>query len=167
MSVESNSSLFCFCFCFLFFFVLTKLAPLSQPTRSKTKTNASSTRVFSRAWRRLHVITSNSDWFTELSASVVIGQSNCLGFGFTTLNCSTVQLSHRQFAAFGGGRRTLSPQQHQTLCYNSLIHDIHYILHIEWSFFMTPIVIIIILSSNAGYKIWQPVRLMWTNKLLK
>ena len=32
--------------------------------------------VFSRAWRRLHVIASNSDWFIVLFTSVTIGQSN-------------------------------------------------------------------------------------------
>ena len=42
--------------------------------------------LFSRAWRRLHVFASNSDWFITLFASVVIGQSNYSGFGFTTLN---------------------------------------------------------------------------------
>ena len=42
--------------------------------------------VFSRAWRRLHAFASNSDWFIALFTSVVIGQSNYFGFGFTTLN---------------------------------------------------------------------------------
>ena len=32
--------------------------------------------AFSRAWRRLHVFASSSDWFIGLSAFVVIGQSN-------------------------------------------------------------------------------------------
>ena len=42
--------------------------------------------VFSCAWRRLNVFALNSDWFIALLAPVVIGQSNCFGFGFTTLN---------------------------------------------------------------------------------
>ena len=42
--------------------------------------------VFSRAWRRLHVFASNSDWLVMLFAPVVIGQSNYFGFGFTTLD---------------------------------------------------------------------------------
>ena len=54
--------------------------------RSKTKAIASCTRAFSRAWRRLHVITSVSDWFTELSSSLVIGRCNCFGFGSTKLD---------------------------------------------------------------------------------
>ena len=33
----------------------------------------------------LHVFALSSDWFIELSTPVVIGQSNCFGFGFTTL----------------------------------------------------------------------------------
>ena len=53
---------------------------------SKTKTNRDFLHAFSRAWRRLHLFASISDWFIELSASVVIGQSNSFGFGFTTLN---------------------------------------------------------------------------------
>ena len=45
--------------------------------------------AFSRAWRRLPVLASSSDWFTGLSASVVIGRSSYYGFGFTTLEtCS-------------------------------------------------------------------------------
>ena len=41
---------------------------------------------FSRAWRRLNVFTSSSDWFIEFSASVVIGHSNYFGFRFMTLD---------------------------------------------------------------------------------
>ena len=65
---------------------LAKLAPLSQPMRSKTKTNGvSCSLAFSRACRRLHVFDSNSDWLIALFTSVVIGQSNYFRFGFTTL----------------------------------------------------------------------------------
>ena len=65
---------------------------LSQwETKPKPKPIASCTRAFSRAWRRLQVITSVSDWFTELSSSLVIGQSNCFGFGFTTLNWKSLK----------------------------------------------------------------------------
>ena len=42
--------------------------------------------VFSRAWRRLHVFASNSDWFIAPFTSVEIGQNNYFGFGFTTLD---------------------------------------------------------------------------------
>ena len=42
--------------------------------------------TLSRASRQLHVITSSFDWFTVLSMPFVIGQSDYLGFGFTTFN---------------------------------------------------------------------------------
>ena len=42
--------------------------------------------TFSRALCRLRVITSSFDWFTGLSPSFLIGQSNSFGFGFTTLD---------------------------------------------------------------------------------
>ena len=43
------------------------------------------TRDFSRALSELHVIPRSCDWFMELSAPVVIGRSNCFGFGFSSL----------------------------------------------------------------------------------
>ena len=65
---------------------LTKLAPLSQPMRSKTKNKSRlQSHAFSRAWHRLHVSVSSSDWFVVLFTSVVIGQSNYFGFGFTKI----------------------------------------------------------------------------------
>ena len=45
--------------------------------------------AFSRAWRRLHVFATGFDWLTGLPASLVIGQSNYFGFGFSTLNWKT------------------------------------------------------------------------------
>ena len=42
--------------------------------------------TFSRALCRLRVIASSFDWFTGLSPTFLIGQSNYFGFGFTTLN---------------------------------------------------------------------------------
>ena len=62
---------------------LKNLAPLSQPIRTKTKNNRD---MFFRTSCRLHVFASSFDWFTGLSVSFVIGQSNYFGFGFTTLN---------------------------------------------------------------------------------
>ena len=41
--------------------------------------------AFSRAWHGRHVFASSSDWFIGLFTTVVIGQSNYFGFGFTTL----------------------------------------------------------------------------------
>ena len=65
---------------------LKNLAPLSRPIRSNTKTNRDLPARVPRAWRRLHVFASSSDWFIELFTTVVIGQSNYFGFGFATLN---------------------------------------------------------------------------------
>ena len=50
------------------------------------KQNQSYAHAFSRAWGLLHVIASNPDWLIALFMSVVIGQSNCFVFDFTTLN---------------------------------------------------------------------------------
>ena len=52
--------------------------------RRKTKTNRTMyTRDFSRASGELQVIARNFDWFMELFVPVVIGRSNCFGFGFS------------------------------------------------------------------------------------
>ena len=65
---------------------LKRLAPVFQPMRSKTKTNRTMyATFFSRASSELQVIARNCDWFIALPASVVIGQSNCFGFGFSTV----------------------------------------------------------------------------------
>ena len=44
---------------------------------------------FSRAWHRLHVFASSSDWLIALFASVVIGQSDYFGFSLLTLENSS------------------------------------------------------------------------------
>lgn len=62
-----------------------KLAPFSQPTRDKTKTNRAWSYAFSRAWRRLYVFASSYDLFIALIATVMIGQSKNFGFGFTAV----------------------------------------------------------------------------------
>jgi len=43
------------------------------------------TRHFSRALSKLQIISRNCDWFIALFAPVVIGRSDCLGFGFSTV----------------------------------------------------------------------------------
>ena len=43
------------------------------------------TRDFSRASSELQVIARNCDWLMELFVPVVIGRSNCFGFGFSTV----------------------------------------------------------------------------------
>lgn len=56
-------------------------------TRSKPKTNRHLlARKFPSTWQRLHEIVSNSYWLVALFMSLAIGQSNCSGFGFRTLN---------------------------------------------------------------------------------
>ena len=50
--------------------------PLSQLIGSKTKTNRDVLALVSRAWLRLHVFASSSDWFIGLCASAVIGQAS-------------------------------------------------------------------------------------------
>ena len=64
---------------------LKRLAPVFQPMRRKTKPSAPCTRDFSRASSELQVIARNCDWLMALSAPVVIGRSNCFGFGFSTV----------------------------------------------------------------------------------
>ena len=59
---------------------LKRLAPVFQPKRGKTKTNRTMYVLF---FPRFERVTSNCDWFIALPASVVIGQSNCFGFGFS------------------------------------------------------------------------------------
>ena len=51
---------------------------------AKPKPIAPRTRDFSRALSELQVIARNCDWFIALFAPVVIGRSNCFGFGFST-----------------------------------------------------------------------------------
>ena len=64
---------------------LKRLAPVFQPMRIKTKPIAPWKRDFSRALSELQIIGRNCDWFILLPAPVVIGRSNCFGFGFSTV----------------------------------------------------------------------------------
>ena len=52
---------------------------------AKPKPIAPCTRDISRASGALQVIARNCDWFMELFVPVVIGRSNCFGFGFSTV----------------------------------------------------------------------------------
>ena len=52
---------------------------------AKPKQTAPCTHDFSRAKSELQVIARNCDWFIALFAPVVIGRSNCFGFGFSTV----------------------------------------------------------------------------------
>jgi len=55
----------------------------SFSTNEKQNHNQSCTRDFSRASSELQVIARNCDWFMALFVRVVIGWSNCFGFGFS------------------------------------------------------------------------------------
>ena len=87
MSVESSFAIALVLQATLFDW-LKNLAPLLIINQSEVKPRPIVTysHAFSRAWRWLHVFASSPDWSTELSASLVIGQSNYFGFGFTALN---------------------------------------------------------------------------------
>ena len=52
---------------------------------AKPKAVAPCTCDFSRALSELQVIARNYDWFVAMFAPVVIGRSNCFGFGFSTV----------------------------------------------------------------------------------
>ena len=57
-------------------------APLSATeSEVKPKPIVTYSQAFSRAWQLLNVFASNSDWLIGLSVSVVIGQSDYVGFG--------------------------------------------------------------------------------------
>ena len=58
--------------------------------------------TFSRALCRLRVITSSFDWFTGLSLSFLIGQSNYFGFGFTTLDWNSLYRHLKNANGFNG-----------------------------------------------------------------
>ena len=65
---------------------LITLAPqFFNQRESKPKPIAPCTRDFSRALSELQVIARNYDWFIAQPAPVVIGRSNCFGFGFSTV----------------------------------------------------------------------------------
>ena len=52
----------------------------------KSKPNMTWLQAFSRARRLLRVLASSCDWLVVLFISVVIGQSDCFGFGFIILD---------------------------------------------------------------------------------
>ena len=60
---------------------------------------------FSRALCRLRVITSSFDWFTELSPSFLIGQSNYFGFGLRH-SIETRSILHKSQIGFLANNRT-------------------------------------------------------------
>ena len=73
LSVESNSPLLWFC--------ISTLGDCLQNPRTFSTNHDSFTNVFPH-FSRLHVFASCFDWFTGLSVSFVIGQSDYFGFGF-------------------------------------------------------------------------------------
>jgi len=66
------------------------LVPLVHPIRSKSKTYQNSLAHIFHTLSQLHTFAVSFDWFTGLSASFVVSQSDYFGFGFgfgfTTLN---------------------------------------------------------------------------------
>ena len=64
---------------------LTRVAPVFNQWEAKPKPIAPCTRDFSRASLELQVIARNFDWFIALFVPVVIGRSDCFGFGFSTV----------------------------------------------------------------------------------
>ena len=78
------------CVCFGFALLLSVIGQKSSRYFSnqwevKPKPTKTCKCAFSRPLRRLHVIASHFDWLIALFRSVVIGWSNCFGFGFTTI----------------------------------------------------------------------------------
>ena len=72
--------------------VLLDCAPwLARKTRATRLTNEDWSLAFSRAWRRLQVFASSSDWFCFVFFGCdCIGQSDYFGLGFTTLSSKTL-----------------------------------------------------------------------------
>ena len=65
---------------------LKRLVPVFLTNKNQNKNSiALCTRDFSRASSELQVIARNCDWFMKLFVPVVIGRSNCFGFGFSTV----------------------------------------------------------------------------------
>ena len=74
----------------------------------KSKPIVTRSHAFYRALRQLHVITLSFDWFTVLSVSFVIGQSDYFGFGFTyntKLKTALAQTTANQLAIYKRARR--------------------------------------------------------------
>ena len=95
MSVESNYTN-CFGFALLRSVIGSKFSRhFFNQSEVKPKPIVARACTFSRALCRLRVITSSLgfDWFTGLSPSFVIGQSNYFGFGFTILDLKLGSIS--------------------------------------------------------------------------
>ena len=81
---------------------------------AKPKPIAPCTRDFSRASSELQVIAGNCDWFMELFVPVVIGRSNCFGFGFSTALSTclianfSVSIPHRSRTTLSSGNSVCS-----------------------------------------------------------
>ena len=73
---------------------LTKFALLSQPMRSKSKTNHAA-RAFSRAWCRFCVFASNCDWSFVLFEG--FGGKRALGFSLKSELCQKRSKFRTQF----------------------------------------------------------------------
>ena len=88
-SVESTGAFHdCFGFALLRFVIGLKTSTTNFLNQAEVKPKAMVTcsHTFSYSWHQRHVFASNSDWFIELSVSVVIHQSKYFSFGFTAFN---------------------------------------------------------------------------------
>ena len=79
--------------------------------RSKAKPIAPCTRDFSRASSELQVIARKCDWFIALFAPVVIGRSNCFGFGFSTVIWKPLSFSNHRPSVPGKGQGSIIMRQ--------------------------------------------------------
>ena len=90
------------------------LAPLFDQSEVNAKPIVARACSFSRALCRLRVITSSFNWFTGLSLSFLIGQSNYFGFGFTTLDWNSLYQTVGWFLRRGEDRTTLRAEGEPT-----------------------------------------------------
>ena len=72
-------------------------------------------RDFSRALRELQVIARKCDWFIALFAPVVVGRSNCLGFGFYLQSFENRSTLHR-VQSHSNSQNTRSGEGNPKLC---------------------------------------------------
>ena len=68
-------------------------------SKPKPKPIAPYTCDFSRALSEVQIIARNCDWFIALPAPVVIGRSNCFGFGFSTVNTVIIHYNNNNIVA--------------------------------------------------------------------
>ena len=116
---------------------------------AKPKPFAPCTRYFSRASSELQVIARNCDWFIALFVPVVIGRSNCFGFGFSTVIWKPLYPRHGTIQTLDNRVQVDKSVRHNrlisiqpTICYHdgqidenaTKLHKFHLILINPWTF---------------------------------